>query len=75
MLFCRLGILHIEVEVEGEVGPSEGVVGAMLAQDQMAQHPLFVAGDVARVVVGTSHNMVLQSLQLQHLHQLKVKLF
>lgn len=45
----RLGNLHIEVEVEGVVGPSEGVVGA-----------IFVVGGVARVVAGTFHHMVLQ---------------
>ena len=44
-----LGNLHIEVEVEGVVGPSEGVVGAIV-----------VVADMARVVAGTIHHMVQQ---------------
>lgn len=60
MLFCRLGILHLE-EVEGAIGPSEGVgaISVAMVPDQMALHPLSVAGDVGRVVVGTLDRMVL----------------
>lgn len=64
LLFCRFGNLIIELELEGVLGPSEGVVEDILAQDQVAHNPLFVVGDMARVVLGTSHLRVLQRLQL-----------
>lgn len=33
LLFCRFGNLIIELELEGVLGPSEGVVEDILAQD------------------------------------------